>query len=164
MFKFILIFSAIFFSAMSYSQDYLDRAHNSKIKKCDKLINENFSFFNYFQGEQYHLETSNFSAPDNSFKTIRYYFNSGFVDPILGDLTVVQSDGFCQSSLNITMIDNEVSCDVWKNSNGEQWNNIVDDGVVNWASNNKYKALFQRTSNGRGCQVTFYITNISETE
>lgn len=151
-------------SAQQLKDGYLDKAHNNNMLGCDTLINDNFSFFNYLNDSEYHIEVSTFQAPDDSFKSIRYMFNSDYVDPILGDLTIVQSKNFCQSFLNISMIDNNVTCDVWKQVNGNQWNNIEKSGVINWASNGKYKALFQSVNDVRGCQVNFYITNISNAE
>lgn len=169
MFKLFIFFSLFIFTNNINAQtyQYSDFIEQAGILKCQHLVDKNFDYFNRLKvfnnpqiDEKIHMDGSYFKSPDNLINSLRLYFNYSFEEPIIGDVSFVQTSKYCQSFLNILMVDDSVTCEQWKQANGNQWRDLENNNTINWANNEKFNALFQKINNNNGCAITIYITDI----
>ena len=130
------------------------------IENCKNMVEKSFSYFNYLDGSESFIESDYLSDPESGFKTVRFYFTFRNEDPFIGDITIMETEQYCQSHIQLSIVDESVSCKDWKNNSPDNWEDLFSKGQVNWATNGKHNVLFQELNSKKGCQFSVFISDM----
>jgi hypothetical protein len=141
--------------------DYIKLSHESNIKKCDVLLDRNFSYFDKLKNKEYRLYKDNLRSLSDDINSIRFYFSYGDEqDLFIGDITLIQTPTECQSFLQINATIDNQSCDFWQQHSANNWK--VDDSQHNtkWLVNENGKfASITEINEGKGCMFKYFLTD-----
>tara|TARA_B100000700_G_scaffold331722_1_gene467570 strand:- start:45885 stop:46379 length:495 start_codon:yes stop_codon:yes gene_type:complete len=141
-------------------KEYEKLSEIAGIENCKNMVEKSFSYFNYLEGSDSFIKSDYLSDKESGFKTVRFYFTFRNQDPFIGDITIMETKQYCQSHIQLSIVDESVSCKEWKNNSPDNWKDLFLKEQVNWATNGKHNVLFQELNSEKGCQFSVFISDM----
>jgi len=161
--KWFFLIALPFFNVYGQEQEkreYEKISEMAGIENCQSMVDKSFRYFNYLDGSESFIESDYLTDESVGFKTVRFYFTFRNNDPFIGDITIMETPQYCQSHIQLSIVDESVSCKEWKEESPDNWEDLFLKDQVNWASNGKHNVLFQKLNSEKGCQFTVFISDM----